>query len=63
MKQSDKQLIQNMVAKDVKVLRQREQEHDQALLRRQAQMHSPYRLYFLPRQQSSKERFKELMEG
>lgn len=62
MKQSNKQLIHDMVAKDVKKQRQRDQEHNQAILRTHAQMLSPYRLYFLPKQQSSKERFIEIME-
>lgn len=51
-----------MVAKDVKKQRQRDQERNQAILRTHAQMLSPYRLHFLPKQQSSKERFTELME-
>ena len=63
MKQSDKRLIQNMVAKDVKKQEQHEKEYDQAVLRAYARMVLQLPLHFLPKQQSSKERFKELMEG
>lgn len=51
-----------MVTKDVKKQRQRDQEHDQAMLRTYARIISPLPLHFLPKQQSARDRFAELME-